>query len=144
MGLSEALADKDKKGKIVSDCAVLIDEEVGAKGGLSSIPLKAGYKAVKSIKPGFISHVLEQLLPEFATKVDPIWTEGMKDGGKPVEFFQKNRSRVADALLSVTDEKAKRAKSGLVQSTYQSLRGTAKKHVEDAVPRLSKLLEKYA
>lgn len=144
MGLSDALADKDKKGKIVSDCAVLIDEEVGAKGGLSSIPLKAGYKAVKSIKPGFISHVLEQLLPEFATKVDPIWAEGSKDGGKPGEFFQKNRGRVADALLSVTDEKAKRAKSGLVQSTYQSLRGTAKKHVEDAVPRLSKLLEKYA
>jgi hypothetical protein len=145
MGLSEALADKDKKGKIVADCAVLIDEEVGAKGGLSSIPLKAGYKAVKSIKPGFISHVLDHLLPEFATKVDPIWAEGMKDGdGKPADFFQKNRSRVADALLSVTDEKAKRAKSGLVQSTYQSLRGTAKKHVEDAVPRLSKLLEKYA
>lgn len=143
MGLSDALADKDKKAKIVSDCAVLIDEEVAAKGGLSSIPLKAGYKAVKGIKPGFITHVLDQLLPEFATKVDPIWDEGVKEG-KPVDYFQKNRSRVADALLSVTDEKAKRAKSGLVQSTYSSLRGTAKKHVEEAVPRLSKLLEKYA
>ncbi len=143
MGLSEALADKDKKTKIVADCAVLIDQEVDAKSGLSALPLKAGYKAVKGIKPGFISHVLDQLLPEFATKVDPIWSEGVADG-KPVEFFQKNRSRVADALLSVTDEKAKRAKSGLVQSTYQSLRGTAKKHVEDAVPRLSKLLEKHA
>lgn len=143
MGLSDALADKDKKAKIVADCTVLIDEEVSAKSGLSAIPLKAGYKAVKGIKPGFIAHVIESLLPEFGSKVDPIWAEGVKDG-KPVEFFQKNRSRVADALLSVTDEKAKRAKSGLVQSTYQSLRGTAKKHVEDAVPRLSKLLEKYA
>jgi len=143
MGLSEALADKDKKSKIVADCTVLIDQEVDAKSGLSAIPLKAGYKAVKGIKPGFISHVLDSLLPEFAVKVDPIWAEGVLDG-KPVEFFQKNKSRVADALLSVTDEKAKRAKSGLVQSTYGSLRGTAKKHVEDAVPRLSKLLEKYA
>ena len=77
MGLSEALADKDKKSKIVADCTVLIDQEVDAKGGLSSIPLKAGYKAVKGIKPGFISHVLENLLPEFATKVDPIWAEGV-------------------------------------------------------------------
>ncbi len=143
MGLSEALADKDKKSKIVADCTVLIDQEVDAKGGLSSIPLKAGYKAVKGIKPGFISHVLDSLLPEFATKVDPIWAEGVKEG-KPADYFQKNRSRVADALLSVTDEKAKRAKSSLVQSTYSSLRGTAKKHVEEAVPRLSKLLEKYA
>lgn len=143
MGFSDALADKDKKSKIVADCAVLIDEEVAAKGGLSAIPLKAGYKAVKGIKPGFIAHVLDQLLPEFATKVDPIWAEGVKEG-KPVDFFQKNRGRVADALLSVTDEKAKRAKSGLVQSTYQALRGTAKRHVEEAVPRLSKVLEKYA
>jgi len=143
MGLSEALADKDKKAKIVADFTVLIDQEGDAKGGLSSITLNTGYKAVKGIKPGFISHVIDQLLPEFAGKVDPIWDEG-KQGGKPVEFFVTNKSRVADALLSVTDEKAKRAKSGLVQSTYQSLRGTAKKHVEEAVPRLSKLLEKYA
>jgi len=143
MGLSDALADNAKKTQIVSDCAKLIDEEVAGKSGLSSIPLKAGYKAVKGIKPGFITHVIESLLPEFAGKLDPLWAEGVT-AGNPVKFFQDKSDRVADALLSVTDSKAKNAKSSLVRSTYESLRGTAKKHVQEAVPRLAKLVEKYA
>jgi len=142
MGLTEALADKDKKDRIVSDCATLIDEEVASKG-FAALPLKAGYKAVKGIKPGFIPHVIQSLLPEFATKIDPLWVEGVS-AGNPVKFFQDNRSRVADALLSVTDAKSKNAKNALVRSTYESLRGTAKKHVEEAIPRLSKVIEKYA
>lgn len=143
MGLAEALADSEKRSAIVADCATLIDDEVGAKSGLSSLPLKAGYAAVKGIKPGFIPHVLQALLPEFATKVDPIWAEGVSSGNA-TKYFQDNRARVADALLSVTDAKAQNAKSGLVRSTYDKLRGTAKKHVEEAIPRLSKVLERYA
>jgi hypothetical protein len=51
---------------------------------------------------------------------------------------------VADALLSITDKKAERSKSGLVKSTYEKLRGSAKKNVEHAVPRLGKLVERHA
>ena len=50
---------------------------------------------------------------------------------------------MADALLKVTDAKSKNAKSALVRSTYDKLRGTAKKNVEDAVPRLAGLLKKH-
>lgn len=143
MGLAEALADKDKKSKIVADCVVLIDEEVAAKSGLSGIAVKAGYAAVKGIKPGFIAEVVDKLLPEFATKMDPIWAESVKEGN-PRDSFLKKRSQVADELLSVTDAKSKRAQSAIVRGTYEKLRGSAKKNVEDAVPRLSRLLEKYA
>lgn len=44
----------------------------------------------------------------------------------------------------MTDAKSKNAKSAVVRSTYEKLRGSAKKNVEDAVPRLSKLLAKHA
>ena len=50
----------------------VVDEEVAAKGGLSGIAVKAGYAAVKSIKPGFIGQVVEKLLPEFAAQLDPL------------------------------------------------------------------------
>jgi hypothetical protein len=50
---------------------------------------------------------------------------------------------VADALLGITDAKAQRA-SGVVRKTYDSLRGSAKKNVEAAVPRLGRLVEKHA
>jgi hypothetical protein len=143
MGLVDALNDPSKKGKVITDCCTLIDEEVSAKGGLSGLAVKAGYAAVKGIKPGFIGHVVESLLPEFAKAIDPIWEEGQKQG-KAVSFFVTSKSRVADALLSVTDGKSKNAKSAVVRGTYEKLRGSAKKNVEEAVPRLGKLLEKHA
>jgi hypothetical protein len=142
MSLRDVIEDPNKKPAIVTDCVKLVDEEVAAKGGLSGLAVKAGYAAVKGIKPGFVTEVVEKLLPEFADKLDTIWEEGKK-GGNAASHFVANKSRVADALLSVTDAKAKNAKSSVVRGTYERLRGTAKKNVEEAVPRLAKLLEKH-
>ncbi len=142
MSLGNALNDQSKKAAIVADCCKLVDEEVSAKSGLSGLAVKAGYHAVKGISPGFIAEVVEKLLPEFAAKIDAIWDEGTK-AGNPGGHFVANKSRVADVLLSVTDAKAKNAKAAIVRGTYEKLRGSAKKNVEDAVPRLAKLLEKH-
>ena len=142
MSLGDAINEPSKKAAIVDDCCKLVDEEVSAKSGLSGLAVKAGYHAVKGISPGFITEVIEKLLPDFAGKLDTIWDEGKK-AGNPASHFVTSKSRVADALLSVTDTKAKNAKSAVVRGTYEKLRGSAKKNVEDAVPRLAKLLEKH-
>lgn len=143
MGLGQTITDPKKKSAVVADCCTLVDEEVSSKGGLSGLAVKAGYAAVKGVKPGFIAHVVEALLEDFAEQLDPIWSDGVKDG-KPVAYLVSNKSRVADALLSVTDGKAQSAKSSVVRGTYSKLRGSAKKNVEEAVPRLAKLIEKHA
>ena len=143
MALSDVIMDPQKNPAVVSDCCTLVDEEVSSKGGLSGLAVKAGYAAVKGIKPGFIREVVEKLLKEFAEKLDPLWTEG-KNSGNANKFLTDNRARVADALLSVTDGKIKGAKSSVVRGTYEKLRGSAKKNVEEAVPRLARLLEKHA
>jgi len=143
MSLVDALTNQTKKPEIVKDCCALIDEEVKDKGGISGLAIKAGYGAVKGIKPGFVEGAVEDLLPEFAKALDPLYGEA-KSQGKPVsEFFASNASRVADALLAITDAKAQRAKSGVAKGAYEKLRGSAKKNVEQAVPRLGKLIEKY-
>jgi len=143
MGLVESLADDKKKDAVIADVVKLVDEEVASKGGLSGIALKAGYAAVKGVKPGFVQSVVKKLLPDFAAKLDPFWTEGLKDG-RPVPYMEKEKSRVADALLSVTDTKIDGAQSDLVKGTYKKLRGSAKKNVEEAVPRLARVVEKYS
>lgn len=141
--LTEVLADSAKKAAIIDDCLDLLDAEVKDKGGLSGLAVKAGYGAVKGIRPGFLRQAVTDLLPDFAAAIDPIWKDG-KAAGKPTpEYFVANGPRVADALLAITDAKAQKAKSGLVKSTYEKLRGTAKKNVEQAVPRLGKLVEKH-
>src|SRR5213593_4201499 len=80
MSLRDALNDSAKKSAIIADSAKLVDEEVSSKGGLSGLAIKAGYGAVKGVKPGFIKDVLEKLLPEFADKLDPLWSDGKQLG----------------------------------------------------------------
>jgi hypothetical protein len=143
MSLADALTDESKKPMIVKDCIELIDSEVKDKGGISGLAIKAGYSAVKGIKPGFVQGAVEDLLPEFAKALDPICADA-KSQNKPVaDFFSSNAGRVADALLAITDAKAQRAKSGVAKGAYEKLRGSAKKNVEQAAPRLGKLLEKH-
>jgi hypothetical protein len=142
--LTEALTSDSKRSAVVDDCLALIDGEVADKGGLTGLAIKAGYRTVQGIKPGFVKQVVTDLLPEFARALEPIYQEARASGHGVREHFNANATRVADALLSITDEKAKRAKSGMVKGTYEKLRGTAKKNVEAAVPRLAAMIEKHA
>lgn len=142
--LGETLTSDSKKSAVVDDCAALIDAEVADKGGLTGLAIKAGYKAVQGVKPGFVRQVVTDLLPDFARALDPIYQEA-KGAGKGVrDYFNANPTRVADALLGITDEKAKRSKSTTVKVTYEKLRGSAKRNVETAVPRLAAMIEKHA
>jgi hypothetical protein len=141
--LPEVLTSDAKKAAVVEDCCALIDAEVKDKGGISGLAIKAGYGAVKGVKPGFVRNVVTDLVPEFARVLDPIYQEA-KEGGKPVaDYLSSHSSRVAEALLAITDEKAKHSKNGIVRGTYDKLRGTAKKNVEAAVPRLGKMIEAH-
>ena len=138
MSLTEALGDASKRDQVIDDCVELVDTEVKRKSGLGGMVIKTGYKAVKGIRPGFIRGVVNSLFDQWAAQLDPIWAEGNRSA------FESQRSRVADALLKVTDDKSESAKSALVKSTYKKLRPTAKKHVEEAVPGLAGLLAKHA
>jgi hypothetical protein len=142
--LTDALTAEPKKNAVVDDCLQLIDAEVADKGGLTGLAIKAGYGVVKGVKPGFIRHAVTDLLPEFAAALDPIYQEAKTKGAITSDYFSSNSGRVADALLAITDAKAQKSKSGAVKSTYDKLRGTAKKNVEQAVPRLGKMVEKHA
>ncbi len=144
MSLKAALNDESQKSQIVADTVALINDEVSDKSGLSGMALKAGYKTIKGVKPGFVENVVDGLLPEFADALDPIHEEA-KSAGTPVgQHFSTQKSRVADALLAITDAKAEGSTNRVVKGTYSKLRGTAKKHVEAAVPRLASLISKYS
>ncbi len=142
--LTEVLSDETKKGQVVKDCCELIEAEVKDKGGISGLAIKAGYSTVKGIKPGFIEKAVTDLLPDFAKALDPLCDDA-RAASKPItDYFSANAPKVADALLAITDAKADRAKSGVAKSAYEKLRGSAKKNVEAAAPRLGRMIEKHA
>ena len=70
--LAEALTSDSRKSVVVDDCLALIDAEVSDKGGLTGLAIKAGYKTIQGVKPGFVRQVVADLLPEFASALDPL------------------------------------------------------------------------
>ena len=47
-------------------------------------------------------------------------------------------------LLGITDEKIKGAENRVIIKTYEKLRGQAKKHVEEALPGVGRLIDSHA
>lgn len=142
MGLSEGLLNPTKKALVVEDCCNMIEAQIASKSGISGIALKTAFAALKGIKPGYIPNVVEQLLPQCLEALDPIWNDGIQKGD-PVEYVVENRSRTADALLSITDARVKESKRQIVKGTYDKFRGSAKQHVEEAVPDFAKVIDNY-
>ena len=142
--LPEILNSPENKTSVIADCLDLIDQEVADKRGVSGLAIKAGYKAVRGIRPSFLRDAVESLVPQFAEALDPLYQEAQEKGQSVGPYLEANGSRVAGALLGITDRKADSSEKGLVKTTYGKLRPSAEKNVVAAVPRLSRLVEKYA
>jgi hypothetical protein len=140
--LLEQMGSGDKRRRVIDDACGVLDQEVGDKGGLTGIAIKGAYKLVQGIRPGFIREVVDHLLDDFLTAVDPIYQEAATKKLPAGAYLQQQSSRVADGLLAVTDGRASTA-SQLVKKMYDKLRPSAKKHVEAAAPRLAGLLERH-
>jgi hypothetical protein len=99
---------------------------------------------VKAVKPGFIAESVDHMLDDFVARLEPFHAEAQQKS-EPIGPFMTSRApAVADALLAISDERAARAKNQTVKKAYEKMRPTAKKNVEAAVPRVSRLLAKYA
>ncbi|MCU0690874.1 MAG: hypothetical protein MUF54_05670 [Polyangiaceae bacterium] len=142
--LQRILADDTLRKALIDDCVELIDEEVQTKSGLSGVAIKAGYKLVKGVKPGFVADAVDSLLSPFTSALQPIVDEAQATKVQVSQHFIDKRPVVAEALLAITDKRAENSRHKAVRAMYEKLRPAAKKHVEDAVPRVGKLLEKYA
>lgn len=142
--LVEKLTAPEVRPNVVSACAGLVDREVDAKGGLSGLAVKAGYKVVKAFKPGFVMHVIDSLMPDFAKAMEPMHVrEGGAGPDAFAKYLQSHADEVADALLSVTDARAARASNATLRKTYERLRGGARENVIGAVPALVSTLRPF-
>lgn len=140
------LADPNKRPAILSDCVKLIDDEVASKGGLSGLAIKAAYKVVCAVKPGIIRESMDALLDDFVHRLEPFYVDHRKGGVAPSAFgdtLNRRPGDVADALLGITDDRAKKAKNATLKGAYEKLRPQAKKHVEEAVPRVGRTLSPH-
>ena len=75
--------------------------------------------------------------------LDPVYQEAVSSRQAPSRYFTANSSRMADALLGVTDRRAAESKRPVLRATYDKLRPAAKRHVEAAAPGIAALVERH-
>jgi hypothetical protein len=143
MNLNDVLNDEAKRASIIEDVCRLVDDEVGKQKGLGGVAVKAGYKLVQGVKPGFVRRVVENLLPDFAVALEPFHKQALSQGQPVGSYFATHQQEVAEALLAVTDARAGSSEHGSVKGAYGKLRGSARKNVQSAVPGLGEIIENY-
>jgi hypothetical protein len=141
--LAEVLKDAGKRRQIVDAGVRVIEQEVADKGGLSGVAIKATFRLVQGLKPGFVPMALNLLIDDFAAKLDPFWLDCQAQKADPRAYFQRRGNEIAQALLGITDERARRA-DGPARSAYEKLRPEGVKHVVAAMPRLADLCRTWA
>jgi hypothetical protein len=141
--LTSVLTDPARRRRVIEDAAQVVEAEVAGKGGLTGMAIKTGFAVVKKAKPDFVPGSMNMLMDEFAGKIDPFWEKCQAESADARGYFTRNGSPIADALLSITDQKARNV-AGPIRAVYDKLRPEAKKHVVDAMPRLGDLVKKHA
>ena len=142
--LNEILLIPGTRPKVIADCVQLINEEVDSKGGLTGLAVKGAYAIVKAVKPGFVAEAVDHMLDDFVRRLEPFWADAQARNEPVGPLMNARAAEVADALLAISDERAQRAKNQGLRKAYDKLRPTGKKHVEAAVPRIGRLIGKYA
>jgi uncharacterized protein DUF6918 len=143
--LQEILLSPEAQPKVLTDCETLIEQEISDKSGVSGAALKLAHKTVTSFAPGYYHGMLQQMLPEMVGKLEPFWADFSSSGGSEFgDYLAKRGEEVSQALLSVTDALAAGSERPVILRAYRSVRGSAAKHIEAALPRVGDLILKYA
>lgn len=142
--LQQLLLTPDTRPKVIADCHTLIEQEIKDKSGISGAAVKLAYKTVSSFAPGYYGSMVEELVPHMVDKLEPYWADFSASGSSEFgDYLVKHGPEVSDALLSVTDDVAAQSDKPIILKAYRSVRGSAAKNVEAALPRLGEMVQKY-
>jgi hypothetical protein len=142
MSLTEVCGDSVRKEALVRDGLVELEAELDSRSGLSGAAIRTGYKSITKLRPSFIEHNLERLLPRFAPVLDP-YIEAGKTSGNVEAHLLTNSNEIAEGLLSATDQRVGESSNKVANKVYEKFRPKAKENVLDAMPRLAKLLARH-
>lgn len=143
--LQEILLDPSRRPQVVTDCQGLLDSEVESKSGFSSIAVKGAYGMVKAVRPGIVHDTVDDLLDQLVARLEPFYADYRTAGDGSLPDYLAGRSdEVSDALLGITDARAERSSRATIKKAYGKLRPQGKKHVQEALPGVGRIIEKHA
>jgi uncharacterized protein DUF6918 len=145
LSLDQILLTPENQPHVVADCLTLIDQEVSAKSGISGAAVKLAYKTAKAFAKGYLQSTVENLLPDFVAALEPYWADFGASGSSGFgDYLAKRSDEVSEALLAITDARAKMSDRPVIIRAYGTVRGGAAKHITAALPAVGAMVEKYA
>jgi hypothetical protein len=137
--LVELLAKGPARPIMIASCVDLIDAQVKQKGFV----IKSAYATIKAIKKRFIPEVVDSMLDEWLTKLQPHYDKWAQNKASSFSDYVIARGDdVAEDLLSVTDSRAANTSHGTAKKMYSRMRAGAKQNVIEAIPALATMIEK--
>ena len=138
--LVEKLGTEPLRAQVIKDCVDLVDAQVKQKGFV----IKSAYATIKAIKKKFVPEVVDSLLDDWMNKIQPHYDKWLTAKSTSFSDYIIARSEdVAEDLLSVTDARAEKTSHTTAKKMYLRMRDSAKKNVVEAIPELSKLIERH-
>jgi hypothetical protein len=143
--LQQILLAPETQPQVLADCNALIEREISDKSGVGGTAVKIAYKTVNTFMPGHVRFMVGELLPDMVAQLEPYWADFSSSGGAEFgDYLAKRGDEVSQSLLTVTDRRAERSDRPTIIKAYRSVRGSAGKHIQAALPRLGELVSKYA
>jgi len=143
--LRDILLAPETQPKVIDDGITLVDEQISDKSGISGAAVKLAYKTVTTFSPDHIKYMVEQLMPGMLDKLEPYWAQFQAVGGGSFgDYLAKNGEQISESLLEVTDARAEGSGRAVIVKAYKTVRGSAAKNVQAALPGLGALVQRYA
>jgi hypothetical protein len=141
--LSVYLTAPAARPAVVADACILIDREVARTSGLSGLAVRSAYRVLTGIRRGMVPSAVDGLLDPFADQLDPFYQQHVATGEPLADILTAQRTSMAEALLSITDDRAERTSQVTLRRAYQRVRGTARGYVEAAAPGIAELIDAH-
>lgn len=143
--LQETLLAPDVRPHVIADCEDLVDREVADMSGVTGTAVRLAYKTVRTFDAGHIPAMIESILPNVAGALQPYWasfTAEFPGGADFGGYLAGREDEVAEALLAITDSRRRASSRATIVKAYNTVRGSAAKHVKAALPALGALVQK--
>lgn len=143
MHLSQHLTVAHVRPQVVADACALLDDEVRRTSGISGMAIRSAYRVLTGIRPGMVPSAVDGLLDPFADQLDPFYQQHVTTGVPLADILASQRTSMAEALLSITDDRAERTSQVTLRRTYLRVRGAARGYVEAAAPGIATLIDAH-
>jgi len=148
--IREAAATKEKQQEFAKDMAQSVDLCISKLTGLKGVMVKKSYQVIKSVRPGYIEHILLVMSPDFIDAFEPLHDAHLQTMTLPAEtvtpfrdYLSKHPKEAFNAFISVSDKYAEKRKNSLVGKTYSLFRSQISGYFDQGIPYLADVVDKH-